>query len=80
MEEGVWRPDPAGQEVVEWQPLHRALEAQPLIFPALPEEHVDGVFLGQRGVSGVQRGAERWGSGRQAPTISVSDTGPKLVT
>jgi len=44
-EEGVGGPDVAGQQVVEGQHLHRALEAQALVLPALAEEHVDGVFL-----------------------------------
>lgn len=44
-EEGVGRPDVAGQQVVQRQHLHGAFEAQALILPALTEEDVYGVFL-----------------------------------
>lgn len=44
-EEGVGRPDVAGQQVVQRQHLHGAFEAQALILPALAEEDVYGVFL-----------------------------------
>lgn len=47
-EEGVGRPDVAGKQVVEGQHLHGAFEAEPLVLPALAEEHVDGVFLENR--------------------------------
>ena len=49
-EEGVGGPDVAGQQVVQGQHLHGPLETQPLVLPALAEEHVDGVLLeGDRG-------------------------------
>lgn len=44
-EEGVGRPDVAGQQVVQRQHLHGPFEAQTLVFPALTKEHVYGVFL-----------------------------------
>lgn len=44
-EEGVGRPDFAGQQVVQRQHDHGTFEAQTLVLPALAEEHVDGVFL-----------------------------------
>lgn len=44
-EEGVRSPDVAGQQVVQRQHLHGAFKAEPLVLPALAEEHVDGVFL-----------------------------------
>lgn len=44
-EEGVGRPDIAGQQIVQRKHLHGAFKAEPLILPALAEEHVNGVFL-----------------------------------
>lgn len=44
-EEGVGGPNVAGQEVVQWQPLHWPFEAKTLVLPALTEEHINGVFL-----------------------------------
>lgn len=52
VEERVWRPDLAGKEVVERQALHGSLEPQPFVFPALPEEHIYGIFLIQKTTSG----------------------------
>ena len=45
VEEGVGGPDLAGHQVVETQDVHRPVEPQPLVLPALPEEHVYGVLL-----------------------------------
>lgn len=45
VEEGVRRPDLTGHQVVESQDGHRPLELEPLVLPALPEEHVNGVLL-----------------------------------
>lgn len=45
MKECVWSPDFAGHQVVETQDVHWSLKFQPLIFPALPEEHIYCVFL-----------------------------------
>ena len=47
-EEGVGRPDVAGQQVVQREHLHGPLEAQALVFPALAEKDVDGVLLQRR--------------------------------
>lgn len=44
-EEGVGRPDVAGQQIVQREHLHGTFKAEPLILPALAEEHVNGVFL-----------------------------------
>lgn len=60
MEERVWRPDLAGEEVVERQALHGPLEPQPFVFPALPEEHIYGVFL-------IQKTASGWHLSRRGP-------------
>lgn len=49
VEEGVRSPDLTGQEVVKRQDLHGPVELQPLIPPALTEEHIDGVLLGKDG-------------------------------
>lgn len=53
-EEGIRCPDVAGQQVVQWQHLHGAFEAQTLVLPALTEEHVYGVFLRQRQKKGFR--------------------------
>lgn len=45
VEEGVGRPDLAGQEVVQGQHLHGPVKLEPLVPPALTEEDVDGVLL-----------------------------------
>lgn len=44
-EEGVGRPDIAGQQIVQREHLHWSFKAEPLILPALAEEHVNRVFL-----------------------------------
>lgn len=53
-EEGVGRPDVAGQQVVQGQHLHGAFEAQALVLPALAEEDVYGVFLRRDQEEGVR--------------------------
>lgn len=45
VEEGVRSPDLTRHQVVEGQNVHRPVEFQPLIFPALPEENIYGVLL-----------------------------------
>lgn len=45
VEEGVWSPDFTRHQVVQGQNIHRPVEFQPLILPALPEKHIDGVLL-----------------------------------
>lgn len=45
MKESVWSPDFAGHQVVETEDVHWSLKLQPLVFPALPEEHIYRVFL-----------------------------------
>lgn len=45
MEKRVGRPDFAGHEIVETEHCHGTFELQPLVLPALPEEHIDGVLL-----------------------------------
>ena len=48
VEERVWSPDFAGEEIVERKALHGPFKPKPFVFPALSEKHVDGVFLAQR--------------------------------
>lgn len=44
-EESVRSPDVAGQEIIQGEHLHWAFKAKSFIFPALTEEHINGVFL-----------------------------------
>lgn len=55
VEESVGRPDLAGQEVVQRENLHGPVKLQPLVPPALTEEHVDGVLLRGRTEAQVNR-------------------------
>ena len=48
VKERVWSPYFAGEEIVERKALHGPFKPKPLVFPALSEKHVDGVFLAQR--------------------------------
>lgn len=48
VEKSVWRPDFAGEQVVERETLHRSFESKPFVLPALSEKHIYGVFLAQR--------------------------------
>lgn len=52
VKEGVRRPDLTGHQIVEPQDGHWPLELEPLVLPALPKEHVDGVLLLGRRVEG----------------------------
>ena len=51
VEEGVRSPDFTCHQVVEGQDIHRSIKFQPLVFPALPEENVDGVLLWADGIN-----------------------------
>ena len=87
VEERVWSPNFAGEEIVEWKALHGPFKPKPFVFPALSEKYVDGIFLVQREARLVRAALGRCvtaysgpGGAASALTISVSDTGPKLVT
>lgn len=54
VEEGVWGPDLTGHQVVKRQDVHRSMELQPFILPALTEENVHSVFLDRRKRGGVE--------------------------
>lgn len=67
-EEGVRSPDLTGQEIIQGKHLHWAFEAESLIFPALAEEHVYGVFL-QKDTLSVHTASVDWG--RKGPQLFV---------
>lgn len=94
VEKSVWGPNLAGEQIVKRETLHRSFESQPFILPALSEKNINGVFLAQRNSQDIAGSKQKqWfqkrlqqskyneaGSHVLKLTISVSDTGPKLVT
>lgn len=53
VEEGVGSPDLTGEQVVQGENLHRSVELESLVPPALAEEDVDGVLLENTGTNDV---------------------------
>ena len=75
VEECVWSPDFAGEEIVERKALHGPFKSKPFVFPALSEKHVDGVFLAQNGGNQV---TARQGSPGPVPSgLRVVPAGPQ---
>lgn len=60
VEEAIWRPDLTSHQVVQPQDIHRPIELQPLVNPALTEEHVHSVFLTKSRVQKTLAQVEIW--------------------